>query len=282
MKIPKVWSRADGSAKDKDGKDFRLTTWGWGDTTSEAAETARGRLEKIVSRLRNGSAGNGPGDAYGYGTLPVREEIVREVAVGNAPAAMVLTRNRYGALVLNTDDVLILDIDLPRRAGLRALAVRLGLSRDPAHVAQERLLQLVTRQPRLAFRLYRTAAGLRAIELNQAITAGSPEAETLMTEVGADPLYARLCRTQQSYRARLTPKPWRCGMPLPPGNHPREATAVRQAFANWLSRYEQHARTHAVCAFVDTLGVPAPAPHNRALVELHDHETHATASLPLA
>lgn len=281
MKIPKAWSRADGAATDKDGRDFQLATWGWGDSATEAAQSARTRLEQLAARLREGTFPPDRND-YWYGALPVREEIVREVAVGDAPAAMVLTRNRYGALVLNTDDVLILDIDLPPRGVLRRLAMRLGLARDPEVVARERLQQLLAQHPRLAFRLYRTAAGLRAIELNQALAAASPEAEALMTAAGADPLYTRLCRAQQSYRARLTPKPWRCGATVPPASFPRDGAPLQQAFERWRADYERRAQGHAVCAFVDTLGTPAPASHNRALVELHDRETRATSALPLA
>lgn len=32
----------------------------------------------------------------------------------------------------------------------------------------------------------------------------------LLTDFGSDPLYIRLCRLQESFRARLTPQPWRC------------------------------------------------------------------------
>jgi hypothetical protein len=36
-------------------------------------------------------------------------------------------------------------------------------------------------------------------------------ANMLMRFLRADPDYVRLCAVQECYRARLTPKPWRCG-----------------------------------------------------------------------
>ncbi|HEX4869757.1 MAG TPA: hypothetical protein VFV15_03405 [Moraxellaceae bacterium] len=278
MKIPRAWRRADGDATGPDGRALRLSVWGWGDNDAEAAATAAGRLATIVATLRGGGT---PRDDYEYGLLPVREEIVREVAApGGGP--LVVTRNRYGALVLNVEDVLILDIDLAPAGALHRLLVRLGLAQDREAAALQRLRELVAEQPRLCFRVYRTFAGLRAIEMNRALPAGSAEAERVMVAVGTDPLYARLCRTQQSFRARLTPKPWRCGATVPPGAHPREDAALQQAFATWRASYDARSAPHAVCAFVDTVGTPAPAARNRAVAELHDRETGVGSLRPLA
>lgn len=279
MKIPRAWVRADGDATDRDGKSFRLRVWGWGNDSAEAATSAAGRLASITARLRGGDA---PSGEYAYGLLPVREEILREVTVPGSDDTLVVTRNRYGAQVLNVDNVLILDIDLPPAGTLRRLLVRWGLAEDRERAALQRLRDLATEQPRLCFRVYRTFAGLRAIEMNQSLPAGSADAERVMAAVGTDPLYARLCRTQQSFRARLTPKPWRCGSQVPPGRHPREDAALQQTFAAWRTGYEAKSAPHAVCAFIDTVGRPAPAALNRAVVELHDRDTGVDSLRPLA
>lgn len=279
MRIPRAWVRVDGDAIDREGKSFRLSVWGWGDDAGEAMATGRRRLAGVIDALRGGGEAR---NDYEYGTLPVREEIVREHPVAGAAAPLLVTRNRYGALVLNVEDVLILDIDILPAGALHRLLVRFGLAQDRETAALQRLRDLVEQQPRFCFRVYRTFAGLRAIEQNQALPAGSAEAERTMVAVGTDPLYARLCRTQQSYRARLTPKPWRCGSPLPPGRHPRDDAALRQAFADWQSRYESRSAPHAVCALVDTIGRPAPAAANRAVTELHDRETGVGSLRPLA
>lgn len=281
MRIPRAWTRADGNTADSEGKQYRVSVWGWGNDDSEAAATASRRLARAIAYLR----GDGDGetlDEYEYGSLPVREEIVREIAVPGAAAPLLITRNRYGALVLNVEDVLILDIDIIPAGGLHRLLVRWGLAKDREATALQRLRDLVEQQPQLSFRVYRTFAGLRAIEMNQSLAAGSAEAERTMAAVGTDPLYARLCRTQQCYRARLTPKPWRCGSDQPPGRHPRTDAALRQAFLNWQTRYEGKSAPHAVCSFVDTFGRPAPAAANRAVMELHDREAGVGSLRPLA
>jgi len=41
-------------------------------------------------------------------------------------------------------------------------------------------------------------------------------ADQVFDTLGADPPYRRLCRTQKCFLARLTPKPWRCGVAKPP------------------------------------------------------------------
>lgn len=279
MRIPRAWYRSEGDAADSEGKSYRISVWGWGDNDSEAAAAARQRLARIVDHLRGKDATL---DDYEYGALPVREEIVRELPLPGAASPLLVTRNRYGAQVLNVEDVLILDIDILPAGALRRLLVRLGLAEDREAAALQRLRELVEQQPRFCFRVYRTFAGLRAIEMNQSLLAGSAEAERTMVAVGTDPLYARLCRTQESYRARLTPKPWRCGCELPPGRHPREDATLRQAFAAWCAAYDAKSAPHAVCALVDTIGRPAPAAANRAVVELHDRETGVGSLRPLA
>ena len=59
-----------------------------------------------------------------------------------------------------------------------------------------------------------------------------------MKALGADPAFLHLCRIQGSFRARLTPKPWRCGQANPPGSFPREPEA-QAAFAEWLAQYQR-------------------------------------------
>jgi len=68
---------------------------------------------------------------------------------------------------------------------------------------------------------------------------GSAEAEKLMTQLDADPPFVRLCRAQESFRARLTPKPWRCGCERPAVRFPREHAHDEERFSEWLQRYDK-------------------------------------------
>src|SRR5258708_17287312 len=70
-------------------------------------------------------------------------------------------------------------------------------------------IQKVAARNGLAVRVYKTAAGYRAMVVNAGFDPGSTRSEEVLKEFGADPLYVRLCKMQQSFRARLTPKPWR-------------------------------------------------------------------------
>ena len=104
MLIPKHWSSADGDASDPDGKRYALRIWGWSvSNLTEAADVARRRLADASARIRSGSLGKDP---YFYGKTPLREEII--AAVGKDGEA-IITRNRYGALVLNTARVPFID-----------------------------------------------------------------------------------------------------------------------------------------------------------------------------
>jgi hypothetical protein len=108
------------------------------------------------------------------------------------------------------------------------------------------------------------------------------EAQDLMKATGTDPWFVRLCLAQKSFRARLTPKPWRVGVKAPPGEYPREGE-TSQRFAEWLREYESASRGYATCRFLETVGKGGlVGGEDHGLVELHDRATRADSTLPLA
>ena len=78
-------------------------------------------------------------------------------------------------------------------------------------LACEPVWEFARRHPDLGVRVYRTAAGLRVLVTGASAPPASDRARELLTELGSDPLYVELCSTHDSYRARLTPKPFRVG-----------------------------------------------------------------------
>ena len=164
---------------------------------------------------------------YACGSRPPREQILETLVSSDGSAAAILTRNAYGAVVLNAAYMLFVDVDLPPptlRDRLARLVGRTGIEPAPARL-RERLESIGG-----SFRLYRTAAGLRVIATDRIFTPGSPNAERLMRELGADPAFVQLCRAQKTFRARLTPKPWRCGLQAPSSDFPRQdGEALRQS-----------------------------------------------------
>jgi hypothetical protein len=90
----------------------------------------------------------------------------------------------------------------------------------------------------------------------------------------------KLCKLQSSFRARLTPKPWRCGCRLPPGSFPREAATRR--FATRVEEYEAAIRSRSTCELVETRGPGRTLPEVSEIVSEHDRGCRVGEKLPLA
>lgn len=280
MNIPRFWAPARGEAR-RGRRTLALLSWGWSDESrAEAEARARESLARLVERVLRGE--DLPRGGYGYGTRPLREEIAEELRGADGEVAAVVTRNAYGALVLNAARALFIDVDLPpaRRTGL--FQRWFGPSEpDPADAVLERLRETLRAQPGVSFRLYRTAAGFRVLATDPLYQPGDPASRTLLEKAGADPAFVRLCGLQQSFRARLTPKPWRCGRPLPPGRYPREDAAAAR-FARWLADYEAASASFATCRFLECVGRERVDPELAPLLRLHDEVSGASSGRPLA
>src|SRR6266545_1040788 len=212
--IPRFWEKQVGPAEHPDGHRLELTTWGWSQKSVADARAKAGELLQLLrARLQAGTA---PG-RYAYGSRPVREEILRELPGATDGLAAVVTRNVYGCEVLNTAQAMFVDVDLPRPKPAWSLGRLLGRrALDPVEERINELRRILEADAWSAARVYRTAAGLRLLITDRLFEPASAEAERLMTSFGADPAFVLLCRVQKSFRARLTPKPWRCGAGRPP------------------------------------------------------------------
>ena len=148
-------------------------------------------------------------------------------------------------------------------------------------LACEPVWEFARRHPELGVRAYRTAAGLRVLVTGAAAPPSSDRARALLTELGSDPLYVELCSTHDSYRARLTPKPFRIGMTANPISWPFDAEGARTRWERWVSEYDGHLAGYAVCRLVSASG-PEPGPDEQRLVALHDARCRVGERLPLA
>ena len=279
MHIPRVWAKASADEKDRQGQSLRLLVWGWGDDHETARRGATERLQRVVERVRKGEPFP---ERYAYGNRPLREEILRTIE-GEAPEqpAAILTRNVYGAQVLNTARLLFLDVDIPEAS----LSKRLGRLFGGASAEDEALRKLREALKAYAlatFRIYRTASGFRVMAIDRDFNPTGPDVQALMKSTGTDQAFSQLCLVQRSFRARLTPKPWRIDQPTPPGQYPREESAVRERFSKWLSEYEKTAAGYATCRYVETVGNGRATGDARHLQELHDRVTRCDEPLPLA
>jgi hypothetical protein len=282
MQIPRFWAKAEGEVQGRDKRRLKFAVWGWGADDVSARHQASSRLQRLLDRVRRGEE---PPKGYEYGRLPLREEILEAIGDPSSEQPLaVVTRNRYGAQVLNTSGMLFLDIDVPGEDGFLKRVRRMfsGDRTDSAEAALSKLREALQRHNRSTFRLYRTAAGLRAIAVDREFDPAGREAQQLMAVTGTDPAFMRLCQAQRSFRARLTPKPWRCAHRLPPGEHPRTEDRVVQSYAKWLRDYETSAARYATCRYVGTLGSGKPRAQHDKLIALHDRLTRCGEALPLA
>jgi hypothetical protein len=210
----------------------------------------------------------------------MREEILETFGSPADPKAIV-TRNRYGAKVLNAARLLFLDIDLPPASVGKRLGRFFG-GADPDAAPLAKLRDTLTRVNKGTFRIYRTAAGLRALAIDREFDPAGHEARDLMTATGTDPNFIKLCQVQKSFRARLTPKPWRCGLKPPPVDYPRDA-ADEARFAEWLAEYEEAAANFATCKYLESAGKGGFGGNVEVeLIALHDRLTRSAEPLPLA
>ena len=334
---------------------FALTIYGSSDLSLEdARRDARERMDALV-------AAGGPEQVHDSGLeyYPSRrlpEELLKEVHSEDGTLIAAITRNRYGAAVLNTDALLICDVDLPeedagrarskagragKRPGLlsrlfgggakhdaasevslngaaaggagssfsRAVSSTGGAggaigsageadgSRDVAGLPDElggpgsgergrvhaELLTSIrdfgARHPELGVRAYRTRHGFRLLVSGADAHPASERARTLMAEVRSDPLYMLLCRVHDTYRARLTPKPWRVEVDRFESLGTRTASAPEHQ--DWVRRYRDASAQVAVCRLLEVTG-PAPSAEERRIIDLHDRATRPESGLPLA
>jgi len=285
MKAYRYWARAAEPVQSEDHP-WNIECYGGSDTSvEEALERAAERARAAAVAIRDGHEPQ----LYAYGERPLREEIIREIEFDGDIAA-IITRNSYGALILNTANVAFADIDYPAQDDSDAqpqgcLAALLGLltgsPEQPSQLSQEnradqdeaivdRVRQLVEQSEGLGVRLYRTSNGFRVLVTSQTWDPLSSETTQLLEDFGSDPLYVTLCRSQQCFRARLTPKPYRCEMENPPGRFPWPDDAAEQAFRKWEQKYEQKTQGYSACVFIGAFGYPDVDPVAESIVRLHD------------
>lgn len=162
----------------------------------------------------------------------------------------VLTVNSYGAIILNADRMLIVDVDIAGEADESANA---QVSKRQALTA----LKVWQEENGGDFRVYKTAGGLRYIETSKEWQPSSLKTKALMTNLYADPKYSLLCNTQETFRARLTPKPWR---------YKDYDTYIQD---------EEEAENVAVCELIDIVGEKKIDDSFKDLIRLHDKKTKA-------
>jgi hypothetical protein len=278
MNFPPFWAR---------GKSGDFFCWRWSSQSlAEAQSLANQAAQQLADRFR---AGNYPPKHGGYyPDRPFREQIMQEIKSGSGETAVVVTRNSYGCLVLNTAQVMFVDIDLPEPKPSGGLFKRLFGKPDPApsgNLQSEALTRIenwTRNNSGWGWRIYRTRAGLRLLATQGLVEADSATADGVFEALGADPLYRKLCKTQKCFRARLTPKPWRCGIYSKPQRWPWLDTKEEKRFQKWEQQYQSASVNWATCELVNQIGNAVVHPEVQPVVKLHDDAVRVGSKLQLA
>lgn len=277
MNFPRFWQAAESG---------RVRTWGWSDASAEdALARARERQRRVFAWLDGGCESEL--QRYGYPDRPMREEVLREFHDGNGGLAAVQTRNSYGCFVLNTSGLVFVDVDTPEggiASFFRSFFGRQPLDPQAALETQlrEKLGQWVARHPGWRWRMYRTRAGVRLMAVHAPVPPEDPLVQQAFEHFGADRLYRALCRNQRCFRARLTPKPWRCAVDKPPSAWPWRSAEAEAHFRAWEAEYLAKVAPFGTCRLLGEFGAAPAAPEFAELIELHDGATRSAEELPLA
>jgi hypothetical protein len=244
----------------------RVFRTGVGISTMSAADARQIAEEQARRALEDFLAGRS-GELGGYAYLANRRaEALVDVLRGPAGESARITVNGYGAIVMNAAAALFADVDTDDDR-----AEPPSDERPPATLST-----VLAGHPGVAMRAYRTRAGWRYLCTSRTFDPGGEDTRALLTELGTDARYILLCRAQRSFRARLTPKPWRAGQrPLPvlPGSAIARDDLQRSVDRTWK---------YATARFVERVGPDETLPELRDIVEYHDRWTQAMSTKSLA
>jgi len=266
MRTYKFWQKIQGTLI-IDGRPKQASFLGGSNNSKfDAERSARKRLEAVQRRI------DGKEEEIEEYRVEIKEEVITELDSKN-----VVTRNRYGALVLNSEQTMFIDIDQPPFSLLN-----LFLFWKKKGTAKERILDMIRKKaknyPRLDFRVYETQKGVRVIVTGQDFDGASKEAQNLMRQFNSDHLYSLLCAKQECFRARLTPKPYRMKCKTRKIVFPRDTIQENIEHDAWVAQYESHSTRFATCKFLENVGSASET----RLVRYHDELTKAHSSLKLA
>ena len=278
MNFPQLWAK---------GSSGNFVCWRWSSQSIAEAQTlANQAAQQLADRFRDGDFP--PKQGGYYPDRPFREQVLQEIKNEAGELCATVTRNSYGCRVLNTARVMFVDIDLPDPKSSGGLFRRLFSKRDPAAPARSqdeattRIENWTRTHPAWGWRIYRTRAGLRLLATQGLVEADSQEAGSIFQALGADPLYRKLCATQKCFRARLTPKPWRCGVRSKPDRWPWLDAKAEKRFQKWEAQYQSYSFNWATCELLNQLGNPSVHPQVQSILKLHDEATRIESKLKLA
>ncbi len=256
MKINRIWRKVTESCT-IEGKPYLFTAWGGSrDSEQEAKQNAQDKLKRIIENF-NGKQALW---AYDYAHSEIREPIQEEDEAHGESPEWVITRNRYGALVLNISEVVFIDVDCSP-GGCFALWSLKGKAKVLAQINK------TIERDDMACRVYETYAGYRIVCTDKLLKPEHPESIALMQKFKSDKLYATLCLKHECYRARLSPKPFRLGVEVPKLT---VENVMEPEMQKWIGEYEGASKNRAVCKLILAGEDHRTLPEVKRILEIHD------------
>lgn len=311
MKIPRYWKQVfkhvdaityhEDHYKAKSDNSADIYAWGYSDISEDDAQSnAESRVDQIIKALSSSIDEN-----FYYPLNVLREDILEELSFGGKS---LVTRNRYFSRVLNTDNMMFVDIDVPI-FDIKPATFWQKLLGNAGRVEEKNKTEIKNRfksaldkvdeylngVPDAGFIIYRTLAGYRLIASHRTFDPSSEETQQIFDALGTDPLYQKLCKAQECFRARLTPKFWRLKKDLGASpsikyqltksmlaNWTNEDAIRVKDYNDWVELYEDQHDSHATCQFIKHVGNQEIGKEIEELINYHDKMTKAHSGKPLA
>jgi len=266
MKTYKYWAKFEGNLT-IDGTSVNAVFLGGSDISPEEAGKAAMCKHDLVQQKINGVKHEF--DDY---EVEIREEQIKVIS-----DAAVITRNRYGAHVMNVEKLMILDVDEPPRSILDIFSKKTPDWKLVRIIDSMEKLHKELNLPVLGLRLYKTYKGFRVIVTGKDIAPNEKLAQVISRKLNTDDLYWTLCKKQHCYRARLTPKPYRIEY-QPIKIRLPDSLERRDEIMSWENGYLAAAKDYSVCRYIKTIGDN----NMDSLTSFHDEYTGAYADRKLA
>lgn len=268
MKFAKYWEKIDIPVNEKLFGQSEISVWGASNDSPEQAQDCVNKRALVLKKLIDRGFDNR--DEYEYSNGYIKEEILEEIKSDRGKVLAVLTRNSYGAAILNTEIVLFGDIDLPKtplKAGFLGLFGKKVMDKN---YFLEKIENYQKNNSALTIKVYETFAGLRFVITNAIYNSEDASVIKMFADLDVDPLYANLCKRQKCFRARLTPKPWRIGLDRPGSRFPRSRDLKQNEFNLWLKSYTQASSQWTTVKLLKTFGSHKIHSDVQRVLEVHD------------
>jgi len=276
MKFAKFWTQKNVAVDESFFGRSQVTIWGASNKDiDEAARNADSRVKQFQNMLSSGAMTL---EDYEYWNGYIKEEVVEELKADDGSTLAVLTRNNYGALVLNSESVFFGDIDISESNFVARILELFGKEKKNKAYYLAKVEAFQKTNSHYTFKVYETFAGLRVAITNHIFATDSTETQTIFKALNTDPLYVQLCKNQACFRARLSPKPWRLGLERPRTRFPRNDRRDQNDFADWLRHYQQVSQKFTTVKLLATFGTAVAHTDVGRILSIHDKHAISSSS----